>query len=208
MKKVRLRKLQTVYGKASELPLKLVSETHSEIIGRGSILVSSPPLTSQTADLYTGRIVEEAALLSKAHAIIGKEPKFGSDPSTLHLAASGFESDYRKLIDEHEIKCVVEVIGKREPGVEIRMPRTSLASNVTIDQIRQGFGPEFDLRENPTTLEQESPTEVPTIALFLGPEERGFWKEIVASKIADLVGLMNGKLGRSQTDERTGNALD
>jgi len=55
------------------MPIKIIRQTHQEIIGRGTVLLSSPPAADQTGDLYTGQIVEDAALLSRAHAMIGKE---------------------------------------------------------------------------------------------------------------------------------------
>ncbi len=153
------------------MPLKLIRQNHWEIIGRGPTLLSSPPTIDQSGELYTGRIVEEAALLSKAHAIIRKDGKYNPDSGIPPDVSSEFEASTKNFIMELGIKCVLVILGKNEPG------------------------------------KADAP-DVQTFALALGPDERGFRKELVISRIADMVGLINGRLGWSETDERAGNILD
>jgi len=54
------------------MPLKIIHHHHTEVMGSGRVLLSSPHVESSRRDLQTRQIVEEAALLSKSWAIIAK----------------------------------------------------------------------------------------------------------------------------------------
>src|SRR2546426_578291 len=107
------------------MPLKIIHHHHTEVMGSGRVLLSSPHVESSRRDLQTRQIVEEAALLSKSWAIIAK----GKQP-------------------------------------------------------------------------------VQIIQLELGPDERGFQKDHIVSVMADIVGLINGKLGFLESDQRGSRVLD
>jgi hypothetical protein len=174
------------------MPLKLIRQNHWEIIGRGPTLLSSPPATDQPGEFYTGRIVEEAALLSKAHAIISKEAKFSPNPANPPDGSAEFEASKKNLIKDLGIRCVLVILGKNEPGIEIRTLQAS-SGTVRIDLISEGFGSDFEVITNPDEPGKTDEPDVQTFTLALGPDERDFRKELLTSRIADIVGLINSK---------------
>ena len=189
------------------MPIKIIRQTHQEIIGRGTVLLSSPPAPDQTGDLYTGHIVEDAALLSRAHAMIGKESKRDLDPSALQAAQAQFEAGTQSFLEEHGVHCVITISGKNESGIEIRANETA-SRGETLELVRARLALDFDLTintGNDETSGKHPGYDVQTVLLALGPDERGFRKETVVASIADAVGLINAKLGRS---ERTGGTSD
>ncbi len=188
------------------MPLKLIRQTHWEIIGRGPTLLSSPPAADQSGELYTGRIVEEVALLSKAHAIIRKDGKYNPDSGIPPDVSSEFEASTKNFIMELGIKCVLVILGKNEPGIEIRTFQET--GPVPTALINDGLGADFEVNATSDEPCKADAPDVQTFSLGLGPDERGLRKELVISRVADLVGLINGKLGWSETDERAGNILD
>jgi|SRR6266705_2689726 len=189
------------------MPIKIIRQTHQEIIGRGTVLLSSPPSADQTGDLYTGHIVEDAALLSRAHAMIGKESKRDLNPSDLQAAQSEFEAGAQSFLEEHEVHCVITISGKNESGIEIHAnPMASREG--TLELVRARLALDFDLTINTgngETCGRNLGYDVQTVRLALGPDERGFRKEAVIASIAGAVGLINAKLGGS---ERTGGTSD
>ena len=189
------------------MPIKIIRQNHQEIIGRGTVLLSSPPAVDQTGDLYTGHIVEDAALLSRAHAMIGKESKRDMDPSALQAAQAEFEASTQSFLEEHGVQCMITISGKNESGIEIRAKEMA-SRGETLELIRARLALDFDLTINTGKSETSGGNlgyDVQTVLLALGPDERGFRKEAVVASIADAVGLINAKLGRS---ERTGDTPD
>ena len=189
------------------MPIKIIRQTHQEIIGRGTVLLSSPPSADQTGDLYTGHIVEDAALLSRAHAMIGKESKRDLDPSALQTAQAEFEAGTQSFLEEHGVQCVITISGKNESGIEIRANETA-SRGETLELVRARLALDFDLttdRWKGGTSGRNLGYDVQTVLLTLGPDERGFRKEALIASIADAVGLINAKLGSS---ERTGGTPD
>ena len=189
------------------MPIKIIRQNHQEIIGRGTVLLSSPPAADQTVDLYTGHVVEDAALLSRAHAMIGKESKRDLDPSALQAAQAEFEAGTQSFLEEHGVQCVITISGKNESGIEIRANETS-SRGETLELVRARLALDFDLTintGNDETSGKHPGYDVQTVLLALGPDERGFRKETVVASIADAVGLINARLGSS---ERTGDTPD
>jgi len=189
------------------MPIKIIRQTHQEIIGRGIVLLSCPPAADQTGDLYTGHIVEDAALLSRAHAMIGKESKKDMDPSALQATQAEFEASTQSFLEEHGVQCMITISGKNECGIEIRAKEMA-SRGETLELIRARLALDFDLTINTGKSETSGGNlgyDVQTVLLALGPDERGFRKEAVVASIADAVGLINAKLGRS---ERTGDTPD
>ncbi len=189
------------------MPIKIIRQTHQEIIGRGTVLLSSPPAADQTGDLYTGQIVEDAALLSRAHAMIGKESKRDLDPSDLQAGKAEFEAGTQSFLEEHGVQCVITISGKNDSGIEIQANETA-SRGETLELVRARLALDFDLTINTGNGEASGRNpryEVQTVLLALGPDERGFRREAVVASIADAVGLINAKLGSS---ERTGGTQD
>src|SRR6266571_7600507 len=175
------------------MPIKIIRQTHQEIIGRGAVLLSNPPVADQTGDLYTGHIVEDAALLSRAHAMIGKEWKRDLDPSTLQVAQAEFEAGTRSFLEEHGVQCVITISGKNESGIEIRANEKA-SRGETLELVRARLALDFDLttnKGNGGTSGRDLGYDVQTVLLALGPDERGFRKEALVARITDAVGLIN-----------------
>src|SRR5437773_6376110 len=189
------------------MPIKIIRQNHQEIIGRGTVLLSSPPAADQTEDFYAGHIVEDAALLSRAHAMIGKEWKRDLDPSALQVAQKEFEAGTQSFLEEHGVQCVITINGKNESGIEVRANAMASRGEI-LELVRARLALDFDLTINTGNSETSGRNlgyDVQTVLLALGPDERGFRKEAVVASIADAVGLINAKLVRS---ERTGGHLD
>jgi hypothetical protein len=192
------------------LPLKIVRGNHCEIVGRGVVLLSSPPAADQAGPHYTGRMVEEAALLSKAHAVIEREQKRTSDASSLDPATEEFQFSIQRFLDDFEVRCLLEILGGDQPGIEIRTIETGSESKMLIDIVKDRLAGDFDLKISPSNSygEHDNSKGAPIIQLVLGPEEMGFRKNGVISGIVDAVSMINAKLGHSQADERTSSVLD
>src|SRR5947209_9824900 len=103
------------------MPLKIIQPHHTEVVGEGLVLLFSPHTTTSKRDLYTGQIVEEAALLSKSWAIIAKERKQlqGRD-ETQSADANLDKKSVQDFVEEYEIKCVITISGAAEPGITIK----------------------------------------------------------------------------------------
>ena len=102
---------------------------------------------------------------------------------------------------------MITISGKNESGIEIRAKEMA-SRGETLELIRARLAIDFDLTINTGKSETSGGNlgyDVQTVLLALGPDERGFRKEAVVASIADAVGLINAKLGRS---ERTGDTPD
>jgi len=194
------------------MPLKIIHPHHAEVMGRGLVLLSSPHITATKRDLCAGRIVEEAALLSKSWAIIAKEGKqLGGDEA--QLAKSDLDKSVQDFVDEYGIKCLIAISGTAEPGITVKSQVDGSESEEILDIIKSGFEPHF--RVNPDADQSGSrlsgsPTydgpadgssthSVNIIQIEVGPEERSFRKDQIVNIVADIVGLINAKLGFSES---------
>ena len=191
------------------MPLKLIRQNYWQVVGKGSVLLSNSPSLDQLGELYTGRIVEEAALLSKAPAIIAKEIPNPPDSITSQAIKSEFEANTHRLVEELGIMGMLVVRGKNDPGIEIRAAQAESETGITIDIVKDTLGTDLELKlGSEKSNSQDGSGNIQTIWIGLGPEERGLRKELVVSRIADLIGVINGKLGWSESDKRTSDILD
>jgi hypothetical protein len=192
------------------MPLKIVHPNHYEIIGRGFVLLSSPPILSKTTDLHTGTLTEEIALLSKCHAIIGKEKKL-TDLSEMESVRSQFTTGIREFLADHGIRFILEIRGKKEPGLEIKTAQSASEANEILEIVKTAFAMSFPVKVTGFSPEEKpmySDSDVQTVVLDLGPDERGFQRESIVDVAAEMVGLVNGKLGFSESDEGVRDVLD
>jgi hypothetical protein len=184
--------------------VKIIHPNHFEIVGRGLVLLSSPPTAIPSKEPYTGQLVEDAALLSKAHAIIEKESK-GADTERFQLARSEFDASIQRVLEDYGIKCILMISGKNEPGVDIRTTHNRSVSNEMRDLVRSEFAVDSDVKvttdEGREEIGDSMDSKVQGIWLDFGPEERGFRREAMIACIADAVSLINGKLGYSEGAE-------
>jgi hypothetical protein len=191
------------------MPIKIIQRSHREIVGEGVILLTSPPTTSSMGALYTGEIVEEAALLSKAHALIENQGKYNSDSLSSDIMAE-FDATKSTIVDDFGIRMEFAIIGRKEIGIEAETVEFAEDDVKIIELIKEIFQTDFHLKINSgQNLNQENgPKKPSTVRLLLGPEERGLRKDTVVAKIAVLVGLMNAAFRSSESDERARGVLD
>ena len=205
------------------MPVKIIHPDHTEVVGEGLVLLSSPHITTSKRDLYTGQIVEEAALLSKSWAIIAKERKQLQSGDETRSAYANFEKSVQDFVREYGIKCVIAISGVAEPGITVKSQGDGSESEEILDIIRSGLEPHFSvkpevdqsgnkvlgLQGNDREPDNSSAQSVQIIQIELGPEERSFRKDQIVNIVADIVGLINAKLGFSvRGDEGSSGALD
>ena len=174
-------------------------------------------------DLYTGQIVEEAALLSKSWAIVTKERKQLQSGDETESADVTLERSVQDFVEEYGIKCVIAISGVAEPGITVKSQGDGSESEEILDIIRSGLEPHFSvnpevdqsgnrvlgLQGNDKEAVNSSAQSVQSIQIELGPEERSFRKDQIVNSVADIVSLINAKLGFSVSgDEGSSGALD
>ena len=193
------------------MPLKIIHPHHTEVIGRGLVLLSNPHASGAGRDLYTGQIVEEAALLSKSWAIVAKEGKNFADEA--ESAKSDLDKSVRDFVDEYGIKCIIVIGGTGEPGITVKSQPDGSEAKEILDLIESGLEPHFRVNarvdqsgngssgsgSNDGRAERSSNHSVHIFQVELGPEERGFQKDQFVNSFADIVGLINAKLGFSES---------
>ena len=196
------------------MPVKIIHPDHVEIVGIGRVLLIAPHVASPDADLYTGSIVEEAALTSRSYAVIGKVSKEFLDLSKIQSAKSEFRKGMETFIAEDGIRYVLDIRGKMEPGVEIRTPVGQTSSPSTTELVRTRLVKDFTVRVNDDYKELETGDVVPsynskdakgdfvveTIEIEFGQDERQLQREKVISDLSEIADILNARLGASRTD--------
>ena len=205
------------------MPLKIIHPNHTEVMGTGLVLLSNPRIGTSERELYTGQIVEDAALLAKSWAIIAKEKKQPQGMDEAQSVEPSLDKTVNDFVKEHGIKCVITISGAPEPGITIKSQREDSESEEVLDIIRTGLEPHFSinlqlddsgnrgtgLQANDMLADDSSVQSVQIIQIELGPEERSFRKDQIVNSVADIVGLINAKLGFSVSgDEGSSSALD
>jgi hypothetical protein len=160
-------------------------------------------------ELYTGEIVEEAALLSKAHGLIENQGQYNSDSLSSDIM-SEFDATKSTIVDDFGIRMEFAIIGRKDIGIEAETVEFEENDVKIIDLLKEIFQTDFHLKiSSGQSLNQENgPKKLSTVRLLLGPEERGLWKDTVVAKIAVLVGLLNAAFRSSESDERARGVLD
>ena len=207
------------------MPVKIIHPDHTEVVGEGLVLLFSPHITTSKRDLFTGQIVEEAALLSKSWAIVAKERKQLQGRDETQSADATLEKSVRDFVEGYGIKCVIAIRGAAEPGITVKSQGDGSESEEILDIIRSGLEPHFSvnidvdqsgnrvlgLQGNDRGADNSSAQSVQIIQIELGPEERSFRKDQIVNSVADIVGLINAKWGFSVSgdgDEGGSGALD
>src|SRR5215467_13593173 len=97
------------------MSIKILHQDRTEVVGTGYVLLVTPHHMG-LADLYPGMIVEDAALIARTPAIIGKHS--GSfDGEQLRLDTEKMRLGIETTAKENGIKCIIELRGKPEPGI-------------------------------------------------------------------------------------------
>jgi hypothetical protein len=197
------------------MPLKIVHPQHTEVMGTGLVLISSPPVTGQKGDLNAGQIVEEVALLSRSWAIIAREIKQDQEGDKVLQAGSDFDKSVQTFVREYGIKCIIMIVGTSEPGIMIKGYPDDSRSEEILEIVRSGLEPHFSTnstmeragngsaRVTNQGAEDASGHTLPIVRLELGPDERGFMKDQFVNSITDIIGLINTGLGFSESKPRS-----
>ena len=191
------------------MPLKIIRENQTQLVGRGPVLLAVLPMTRQAQTLYAGKIAEEVALLSKVHAIISGDTKGNLTENDLPPIKSEFEADLQNFVEENHVEYVLQIAGMNDPGVEIRTIYSGPQTEEIVRMMKDRFGQRF--RVKLSSANERAPGgnvgNVPTISIALGPEERGFQKNVAIAIISNVVDLIRGKLGKSERDEGISDGL-
>ena len=190
------------------MPLKIIHPQHTEVMGTGLVLISSPPVRDPKRDLYTGQVAEETALLSRSWAIIARGIKLSEDEDKAREIWSDFEKSAQTLVGEYGIKCIIMIVGMSEPGLMIKAHPDDSTSEEILEIIGSGLEPHFDTRVTDPGAEDASNQVLPIVRLELGPDERGFMKDQFVNSITDIISLINTRLGFSETNESSSGVLD
>ncbi len=204
------------------MPLRIVPKNHIDIPGRGYVLLTTPHASSPGADLYMGRIVEDAALLSKCFAVIGKAGREFADPATIQRAQSELLESIQTFVQEDGLRCILDIRGKMEPDVGLSSVRGESASQSTTDIIKTRLAKDFqlDARAENEDLDpggvvtafskkgSDGNFLVEAIRVEFGLEEKALKSDKIIGGLADIVGLINQNLGYSESEEGAGNILD
>src|SRR5437660_8550165 len=135
------------------MPLKIIQPHHTEVVGEGLVLLFSPHITTSKRDLYTGQIVEEAALLSKSWAIIAKERKQPQSGDETESADATLEKSVQDFVEEYGIKCVIAIRGAAEPGITVKGQGDGSESEEILDILGVDLNPTLASNLRWTNLE-------------------------------------------------------
>jgi hypothetical protein len=197
------------------MPLKIIHPQHTEVMGTGLVLISSPPVIGQKGDLNAGQIVEEVALLSRSWAFIAREIKQDQEGDKVLQAGSDFDKSVQTFVREYGIKCIIMIVGTSEPGIMIKGYRDDSRSEEILEIVRSGLEPHFSTnstmehagngsaRVTNQGAEDASGHTLPIVRLELGPDERGFMKDQFVNSFTDIIGLINTGLGFSESKPRS-----
>ncbi len=153
-------------------------------------------------------------MASRAYAMIGKISREYLDLNRIQAARTDFRKSIDTLIEENGIKCILDIHGKKEPGVDIGTALGKACSEDTADLVRSFLSNDFAVTVNAkyqglkpgsivTTYERTDSNGqflVQTVQIEFGHEERSWERDKVVNDIAELVGLLNVKLGYAPSE--------
>ncbi len=196
--------------------MKLIRQDHIELVGDGYVLLTAPHASETEADLYTGHIVEDAALTARCCAIVGKMSRDYLDPSRVKAAQTEFERSVASMTVENGIRCLLDILGKREPGVDIMASNGQTANSSITDLVKTRLSKDFVINVDPQYLAAKSGNTITdsrekstgtslldSFHLRFGEHERNYERDKVVTGIAELVALINRHLGfKERSDGR------
>ncbi len=194
------------------MPFKIIRLDHHELLGEGYVLLTAPHAASPEADLHTGQIVEDAALASRSYAVVGKVSRDYVDMNRVQVAQTEFRKSIDTMIEDNGIRCILDIHGKKDLGVDIGTALGETASSQTTDLVRVRLAQDFAVKINeqyaglkPGSIitsysKKTSQGEFTLEALQVefGHEERHNDRDKVVNDIAELVTLINRRLGFSE----------
>jgi hypothetical protein len=196
------------------MPVKIIHPDHMEIVGLGRVLLTAPHAASPGADLHTGPIVEEAALTSRSYAVIGKVSREFLDLNRIQSAQSEFRKSIESFIAEDGIRYLLDIHGKKEPGVDIGTATGQTCSDSTTELVRSRLVKDFAVTVNnelkgleprsiaPSYSRKDGKGEfvVETIQIEFGHEERQFQREKVILDVSEIADILNARLAAPRAD--------
>jgi hypothetical protein len=196
------------------LPVKIIHPDHVEIVGLGHVLLTAPHTASPDADLYMGPIVEEAALTSRSFAVIGKVSRDFLDLNRIQSAQSEFRKSIENFIAEDGIRYLLDIRGKKEPGVNIGTPSGQTSPDSTTELVRSRLVKDFAVTVNnelkdlgpgitvPSYSRKDEKGEfvVENIQIEFGHEERQLQREKVILDVSEIVDILNARLAAPRAD--------
>ena len=206
--------IYSTYEGCLGMPVKIIYPDHVEIVGLGHVLLTAPRTTSPDSDLYTGQIVEEAALTSRSFAVIGKVDRGFLDPNGIESAQLEFRKGIEGFVSEDGVRYILDIRGKKEPGVEIGTVEGRTSSDSTTELVRSRLVKDFTVKVNNEYKEDEPVSlvtgydgrdakgnfTVETIQIQFGHEERQFLREKVIRDISEIADILNARLEPSRSD--------
>src|SRR5713226_2240167 len=194
------------------MPVKIIHADHVEIVGLGHVLLTAPHIASPDADLHTGPIVEEAALTSRSYAVIGKVSREFLDLNRIQSAQSEFRKSIESFIAEDGIRYLLDIHGKKEPGVDIGTAAGQTCSDSTTELVRSRLVKDFTVKVNneykglkPGSIvtsynrkNAKGDFVVETIQIPFAHEDRQFQTETVISDVPEIADILNARLVASR----------
>jgi len=196
------------------VPVKIIHPDHVEIVGLGRVLLTAPHAASPEADLFTGPIVEEAALTSRSFAVIGKVSRDFLDLNRIQSAQSEFRRSVESFIAEDGIRYLLEILGKKEPGVNVGTASGQASSDSATELVRSRLIKDFAVTVNNEFKGPEpggmvasysrkngkGEFVVEAIQIEFGHEERQFQREKVILDVSEIADILNARLAAPRTD--------
>jgi hypothetical protein len=190
-------------------PVRIIHRNHIEILGEGLVLLTAPHAAGGRGDVNTGQIVEEASRRANSYAVIGKTSRELVDLNRAVSAETDFRKSINKLVEESGIRCILDVHGKKESGIDIGTCRGITASETLTELVRGRLSLDFPVKVNdkyrgnkPGSIvstygkrESSGQFQVEAVQLEFGLKERLLERDKIVRAMVDLVGLVNTKLG-------------
>lgn len=189
------------------MPLKIVHREHTSIVGRGFVLLTTSHGSNPDSEFDSGRIVEEAALLSKCYAVIGRASGEFLDPDRIHAAQLGMKKSIETFLDEEGVRCVLDIRGVHGAGIDIGITRGRRGSDSMAELVERRLAIHFkvstdldkirlETSQSTATSETSSGGDARTeLILAIGDDEMMYRKDLLVRDIVDVVMLINQKLG-------------
>ena len=187
------------------MPIKILHRNHTELVGTGYILLAASNTTGPV-ELYPGPIAEDVALTSRAYAIIGKNNAHDNEPQASVLQE--LRDRINSIIDENRTKCILEIRSKQDPGIEIQTGPGKTCSEEISNLIRSFLSKNFPVSMNYDSLESQSKSltgferrnqdgafTVQSVRINIGSEEFTMRRDKLVDQLAELVGVLNVRLG-------------
>ena len=187
------------------MPIKILHRNHTELVGTGYVLLAAGNTTGPV-ELYPGPIAEDVALSSRAYAIIGKNNAHDNELQASILQE--LRDRINSIIDENRIKCILEILSKQDPGIEIQTGPGRTCNEEISNLIYSFLSKSFPVSLNQESLEsqsegltglerknQDGAFAVQSVRINIGSEELAMRKDKLVDQLAELVGILNVRLG-------------